>query len=257
MKLQLTPKCVYGSIQLEDIQNKVVACKINGKWYPTIDTAMFDAGFCNIACMTTFIENLDMYEESLKMLGYYREGNTFVNNSDPNFRSEINIRDDGVFHIDCFFFDESRGRNRHLKHTTSNFEDLTDYVVDLFDKLHIDVFTSVVFSSKEKVQHVIESAISTRDLAKNLVRVKSSNLWSYGINIKDRKDKTGDVLVQFKDTNGGPGDMYQYLDVPTNIWRKWLAAPSKGSFLWKYIRDKYPYRKLTGDKRGKLPNAIN
>lgn len=101
------------------------------------------------------------------------------------------------------------------------------------------------------------AAISTRDLTKNLVRVKSSNMWAYTINIRDRKDKVGDVLVQFKGKNGGPGDIYLYYDVPVNLWRRWLAAPSKGHFFWVNVRNEFQYRKLTGNKRGVLPNAVN
>ena len=110
---------------------------------------------------------------------------------------------------------------------------------------------------ESSARDVIEASISTRDLTKNLVRVKSSNIWAYAINIKDRKDKTGDVLVQFKGRNGGPDDIYMYLDVPVNTYRKFISAPSKGHAFWKMIRNNFKYRKLTGNKRGVLPNAVN
>lgn len=97
---------------------------------------------------------------------------------------------------------------------------------------------------------------SAREIAQKLVRVKSSNLWAYAIDIKDRHDKTGTVYVQFKGKNGGPGDLYRYFDVPVTLWRKWLGFPSKGNFHWKYIRFAFPYEKLTGDKHGKLKNAV-
>ena len=97
---------------------------------------------------------------------------------------------------------------------------------------------------------------SARDIARNLVRVKSSNIWAYAINIKDRHDKEGDVYVQFKGKNGGPGDVYVYYGVPINIWRRWISYPSKGAFHWKYIRFNYPYAKLTGDKRTHLRNGV-
>ena len=113
-----------------------------------------------------------------------------------------------------------------------------------------------IFESKNR-DAIIYCAKSTRELAKDLVRVKSSNIWSYGINIKEHGDNTGDVLVQFKADKGGPGDIYLYYDVPISVYRKWQSAPSKGHFFWKYIRNNYLYRKLTGDKRGKLPNAVN
>lgn len=98
---------------------------------------------------------------------------------------------------------------------------------------------------------------SSRDIASNLVRVRSSNIWAYGMDIKDRKDKTGTLVIQFKGTNGGPGDIYLYYDVPVKLWREFISAPSKGHFMWMNIRNNFWYSKLTGDKKGKLKNAIN
>ena len=69
----------------------------------------------------------------------------------------------------------------------------------------------------------ILAAISTRDISKDMVRVKSSNVWSYGINIKEYGDKVGDVYAQFKGANGGPDGLYVFYDVPVSVWRKWLS----------------------------------
>lgn len=104
---------------------------------------------------------------------------------------------------------------------------------------------------------LILAGISSRDITKSMVRVKSSNIWSYTINIKDNKSKVGDVYVQFKGKRGGPGDVYVLYDVPVSVYRKWHSAPSKGHYYWQYLRNNYYYSKLTGDKRGKLRNAIN
>ena len=38
-------------------------------------------------------------------------------------------------------------------------------------------------------QQVIEAAISSRDLTKNMVRCKSSNIWSYALNVRDSKHR--------------------------------------------------------------------
>lgn len=102
----------------------------------------------------------------------------------------------------------------------------------------------------------ITAAISTRDLSKQMVRVRSSNIWSVGMNVRNRKDRTGDVLVQFKGKNGGPGDVYIYYDVPVVVYRKWNSAPSRGHYFWTNIRNYYRYSKLTGDKRTHLPNGV-
>ena len=87
---------------------------------------------------------------------------------------------------------------------------------------------------------------------------QSANLWSDGINIRDRQQTTGDVIVQFKGKNGGPnGGLYIYYDVPIKLWQRWVAAPSKGSFFWRHIRNVFKYSRLDGNKHGYLPNAIN
>ncbi len=114
----------------------------------------------------------------------------------------------------------------------------------------------VMIVSREN-RTAVTAAISSRDLIKNLVRTKSSNVWAYGMDVHEAGDSEGDVVIQFKDTNGGPGDIYQYLDVPVRLYRRFISAPSKGHFFWQYIRDNFAYRKLTGNRRGVLPNAIN
>lgn len=55
------------------------------------------------------------------------------------------------------------------------------------------------------------------------------------------------------------GATYEYDDVPEATARQLLKADSKGKFLWKYIRDKFPYRKVNAvpqQKHDTNPNAI-
>lgn len=111
-----------------------------------------------------------------------------------------------------------------------------------------------IFSTTHR--DIITAAMSTRDMVKQLVRVKSSNIWAYGMNVRTAKDKTGDVMVQFKGKDGGPDDVYIYYDVPIMVYRRWLSAPSKGHYLWTHIRGKYKFAKLTGDKKTKMPGGI-
>jgi len=103
----------------------------------------------------------------------------------------------------------------------------------------------------------ILASISSKDITRSMVRVKSSNVWAYNINVRDTKKDIGDVYVQFKGDRGGPGDVYVYYDVPTRIYRKIVSSPSKGHAVWQYLRNNFKYSKLTGDKRGKLRNAVN
>lgn len=101
-----------------------------------------------------------------------------------------------------------------------------------------------------------KSKKSSRELSENLVRVRSSNVWAYALDVQ-MGSRYGDLYVQFKGKNGGPGDVYEYFNFPVRMWKKFVSAPSKGHFFWKYVRNNFRYRKLTGDKRGKLSNAIN
>lgn len=128
----------------------------------------------------------------------------------------------------------------------------TDCYIEYDDSIFMNTMI-VAISDRQAVL----AAINTKDFSKNLVKVRSSNVWAYGLNIKDRKDKTGDLVVQFKNKNGGAGDVYIYYDVPIVVYRRWQSAPSKGHYFWVYIRNNFKYSKLTGDKRGKLANAIN
>lgn len=98
---------------------------------------------------------------------------------------------------------------------------------------------------------------TSKDITKDMVRVKSSNIWSYIIDVRKPTDRTGDVYVQFKGKHGGPGDIYVYYDVPLITYRRWLSAPSKGHYFWKYIRGIFKFSKLTGDKRTKQPGGVD
>lgn len=103
----------------------------------------------------------------------------------------------------------------------------------------------------------ITAAINTRNLAEYINHVKSSNIWGYYYYKPDRKTRVGSLLIQFKNKYGGKGDVYIYYDVPFTLFRKLESTNSKGHFFWVYIRNNFKYSKLTGNKRGVLPNAIN
>lgn len=112
----------------------------------------------------------------------------------------------------------------------------------------------VTAAKKNKTKRVDEK---TR-IQNLLVRCRSSNIWAYGMDIDDRKSGVGNMYIQFKGKNGGPdGGLYEYFDVPVKVYRQFISGTSKGHSFWQLIRNVYRYRKLTGDKRGKLPNAVN
>lgn len=145
---------------------------------------------------------------------------------------------------------------RDINNVDKMVRNIEKFLIKFADDKYSPIENSIFIDLKDR-QAVITAAINTRDITKNMVRVKSSNVWSYGVNIRKNGDKTGDVLCQFKGPNGGPGDLYIYYDVPVRVYRRWHTAPSKGHYFWQYIRNNYKYSKLTGDKRGKLKNAIN
>lgn len=104
---------------------------------------------------------------------------------------------------------------------------------------------------------IMAASKSLKEITKQMVRVQSSNVWAITIDIKDRRKNVGDVFAQFKNKNGGAGDIYVYYDVPVNVYRRWITAPSKGHYFWQFLRQNYPYSKLTGDRKTKLPHGIN
>ena len=62
----------------------------------------------------------------------------------------------------------------------------------------------------------------------------------YGMRYEPR-GRTLDVV--FRET----GETYRYFEVPTEVWRAFVRAPSKGTFLNTVFKDGgYGYRKLTG-----------
>jgi len=64
--------------------------------------------------------------------------------------------------------------------------------------------------------------------------VTSSNIISVGY---DRSSST--MEIEFKD-----GRLYQYFEVPEQVYRNLLTAPSVGIFFYQSIRGQYQYARL-------------
>lgn len=222
------------------------------KWQPA-------GGFHTVAAAEKFINSRDYVNASVDFIdiasddfAYILEAYAFKQVGENEWATKINRSTVFLTLNDDEIMLSVEAPSKHVDvRTFSRLDDLM-LALDAFYESE-DIYTS----SAIKIGQYVSAAINVRDLAKNLVRVRSSNVWAYGMNLRDRKDKAGEVLVQFKGKNGGPGDIYIYYDVPLVVWRKWLSATSKGHYFWQYIRNTYAYSKLTGDKRGKLRNAIN
>jgi hypothetical protein len=192
--------------------------------------------------------------EAMHLLGFFQVDNSYsLNASVGCHKISANARISGQSIVVKYWID-----NQKIQGSTSasSIEDMILAVEEKLGQYGWSAFEQEKSSFRRFAQNVF-AAINTSDLASRLFRVKSSNVWAYRLFMRDRKDKTGDLIVQFKARNGGPGDIYQYYDVPFTLFRRWQATTSKGHFFWKYIRNYYRYSKLTGDKIGRLQNAVN
>jgi len=213
--------------------------------------------------------DLPEIEQALKLLGFtYLEMNFFRKNC-GDIVIYVELFDDAII-VDVY-----KDNQKIDSKTISEPSELISYVEKVCEDNNIELFkvvtsdeiemsddgiypSSSLFASKYTIKAKSASRsrqkTTTRDFVDKLSRVKSSNVWAYAFNPKD--EYIGDMLMQFKDKNGGPADIYIYYDVPSKIWRRLVAAPSKGHAFWELIRNRYKYAKLTGDKRTKLPNGI-
>jgi hypothetical protein len=202
--------------------------------------------------------------EAMELFGFRRSEDSFYKNDLVYVYEEQKTEDilDGDIQIRVIYYEEGPhvtywvNSKRVGEYASPNVAQSINHIERTLKKYGYSDLITAGFAPQSN-RNKIMAAINTRNLAKNLVRVRSSNVWAYCINIREYGDKTGDVLAQFKANNGGPGDIYIYYNVPVNLWRKWVSASSKGHFFWKHIRNTFKYSKLTGNRRGVLPNAIN
>lgn len=221
------------------------------------------ASTSNIGFNTSDIEFIqDMYGKSI--IKHDDRGPLFdVYAINDKYSIAANLVKDPIDSEDCIVVNLIKDND--VKHQFTNMHRLLPILDNLINASLVAITScntkeSKVVSAAKNNKYAKNSQSSrrtARDIVRDLVRVKSSNVWAYGIEIKDRKDKMGDVYVQFKGKNGGPGAVYRYFDVPLRVWRQVLSYPSKGAAIWKFLRNNFKYSKLTGDRKGKLPNAIN
>lgn len=254
--MKFIKKSVFGRTIYEC--GNAVAIQANKKWCVKVDgEPKYSAGFVNIGSASKFLDEVDIWNTDLYDLGFEKISDTKWQYKHDGL--EIDVSYDTyteLFEMDSNYLADGPHLTWSRIHMRSIF-DVIRQVFDIFDFCNISPIQSACICDPNEDMVAVTAAISSRDLSSKLQRVKSSNLWSYAFDIADRKDRFGTMLIQFKGPKGGPGDIYQYYDVPVNLWRRFISASSKGHFFWVYIRNNFQYRKLTGDKRGRLPNAIN
>lgn len=168
------------------------------------------------------------YQDCMELFGFEKQDTNIYKSGD----------------ISCSY----RGNNLIIKHNTTVYATTDFGRAILFIEAAMQVTTETL---------PIMAAINTKNLAQNLVRVRSSNVWAIGFNVRKAGDNVGDLIIQFKNKNGGAGPVYIYYDVNVKVYRRFINSTSKGHFVWTDIRNNYKYSRLTENKRGVLPNAIN
>lgn len=209
-------------------------------------------------------EHYNQFEDAMQMLGFTSMGGDDSHSWIYEQQSASDPNDDIV--VRCLYYTDDivvnywvNGRRLPASKVPKNTSDIAKTIRNIetvLTKHGYEIFSSFALIAPGSLDS-ITAAIKTKDLMKNLVRVKSSNVWSIGMNVRKHGDNFGDMLMQFKGKDGGPGDIYIYYDVKITDYRKLVGSTSKGHSFWVLIRNNYKYSKLTGDKRGKLPNAIN
>ena len=216
----------------------------------------WQTGFSTIECAKKFISTHPIASATQENIGYSPDDVEFIIDTYGFQAKGNNIwtlrRGDTLFYLTP---DEDILRMNADTDGTCELFIGTDSIIERLDRGQ-DVFSAFMLIDSSDRYKVIECATNSRDMTKNMIRVKSSNLWSYGISIKDARSDKGDVVIQFKGRNGGPGDIYQYFEVPVRLWRRFIVAPSKGHFFWQYLRNNFTYRKLTGDRKTHLKNGV-
>ena len=254
--MKFIKKSVFGRIIYQC--NSITATQLKNKLHVTVDNEpKYSAGFVNINSASRFFDEIDTWSTDLHDLGFEKISDTEWQYKHGEL--EIDVSYDTyteLFEMESNYLADGPHLTWSRIHMQSIF-DVIRRVFDVFDFYELDPIQSACICDPNANMQAVTAAINSRSLSSKLQRVKSSNLWSYAFDVADRKSRFGTLLIQFKGTRGGPGDIYQYYDVPVNLWRRFISANSKGHFFWVYIRNNFQYRKLTGDKRGKLPNAIN
>ena len=205
-------------------------------------------------CEDSEASHKEDFIEAMNLLGFKHEfDNTWLFEND-NLTARMMYYRDGV--VQTYWTGSTHSR---IKPSPPDTSDISKLVANFEKMLKKYGDTDLIEATFLPVDYrdKIEAAKSSRDLANLIQRTRSSNIWGFGFNVTDDTGEgSGDLVMQFREPNGGGGAIYQYFDVPIRLYRNLLRAPSKGAFFWKHIRNNFTYRKLTGDRKTKLAHGI-
>jgi hypothetical protein len=102
-------------------------------------------------------------------------------------------------------------------------------------------------------------------LTGEMIPVVSSNVHSIGFDINTHTPRIGTLKIRFLQSHGAkaagakvPGATYEYYNVPTDLFRRFRTAASKGKWVWNNVRirgtgdTRFDY-KLAGINYGYVP----
>jgi len=72
-----------------------------------------------------------------------------------------------------------------------------------------------------------------------MIPVESSNVAAFGYVPEDQT-----LFVDFLAKGNSAGSRYVYYEVEPDTYQQFMAAPSKGKFIWTNLRDRYDYERL-------------
>ena len=74
--------------------------------------------------------------------------------------------------------------------------------------------------------------------------VDSSNVQEFGYDADERVMAVRFLAKSRKDGTESPSTLYYYYDVEPETFEEFMAAPSKGKFIWSHMRDRYEYDRI-------------
>ena len=96
--------------------------------------------------------------------------------------------------------------------------------------------------SEVSAEETINELLGVLDDEKLVSKIGQTVFWPTSGNVERTTYKSSDDLLEVEFLNGG---IYQYKDVPKDIWEGMKIADSVGSYLHQHIKGNYRYEKVS------------